>query len=138
MKRLGFTGTQLGMTPEQSLAVETLLFVYVAEYDWLHHGDCIGADADANRIARFVGYSTKAHPPTVTAKRAYCEVDQTAQPKYYLTRNHDIVNETVMLIATPRQSDEVMRSGTWATIRYAVKRSKPVIIVAPDGTLEGR
>mmetsp|Transcript_30358 Transcript_30358/g.39138 ORF Transcript_30358/g.39138 Transcript_30358/m.39138 type:complete len:93 (+) Transcript_30358:152-430(+) len=39
-----------------------------------------------------------------------------------------------MLIAFPPTSIEIQRSGTWATIRYARKKNKAVMIINPDGT----
>ena len=57
--------------------------------------------------------------------------------KDYLVRNHDIVDVCDVLVATPGQKEEQIRSGTWATIRYARKIRKQIIIVYPDG-LAGR
>ena len=31
--------------------------------------------------------------------------------------------------------NEILRSGTWATIRYARKKSKKVMLIFPDGTM---
>lgn len=36
--------------------------------------------------------------------------------------------------AAPKDFKEELRSGTWATIRYAVKQQKRVIIIFPDGS----
>lgn len=38
-----------------------------------------------------------------------------------------------MLIAFPPSKEEITRSGTWSTIRYARKCHKSLIIVYPDG-----
>ena len=54
-------------------------------------------------------------------------------PKDYLERNHDIVDETDMLIATPGEEQEVQRSGTWATIRYARKQKRTILTIYPSG-----
>lgn len=47
--------------------------------------------------------------------------------------NRDIVAETDELIATPKGFQEERRSGTWATVRYALKARKPVTVIWPDG-----
>jgi hypothetical protein len=39
-----------------------------------------------------------------------------------------------MLAACPKGPEE-RRSGTWATVRYARKTGKPVVIFWPDGTV---
>ena len=38
---------------------------------------------------------------------------------------------------TPQGNEEVMRSGTWATVRRARKQDKPIFIINPDGSLSG-
>jgi hypothetical protein len=47
-----------------------------------------------------------------------------------LTRNRDIVDTASMLIAAPEGNAERLRSGTWATVRYARKAKKKVIILS--------
>ena len=43
-----------------------------------------------------------------------------------------IKSETETEIACPAENKEVMRSGTWATIRYAKRIKKPITIIWPD------
>ena len=131
---VGFTGTQKGMTRAQAAVLSDLLSGRAA---WLHHGDCIGADAQAHDIAKARGYLLACHPPANPSKRAYCKgFDRFYPEKDYIPRNHDIVDATDELIATPAQFQEELRSGTWATVRYARKQRKRVTIIHRDGTLE--
>jgi len=44
------------------------------------------------------------------------------------------VDETEWLWAIPGEFKEVLRSGTWSTIRYARKKGKKVLIIWPDGS----
>ena len=53
--------------------------------------------------------------------------------KRYLERNRDIVDACDILIACPRTLKEELRSGTWATVRYARKVGKPVAILWNNG-----
>jgi hypothetical protein len=39
------------------------------------------------------------------------------------------------MFATPHTQHEIIRSGTWATIRHAIKEALPVLIVWPNGKL---
>jgi hypothetical protein len=55
--------------------------------------------------------------------------------KPYLVRNHEIVDDSQVLIAAPKEFTEQLRSGTWATIRYARKIGRTVRIVFPDGSI---
>jgi len=141
--KIGFTGTQKGMTTEQNMRLRQLLWScvnhgIVAVAPEVHHGDCIGADAEFNNIAKNMGCEIVIHPASDVAenKRAHCLCNARMQDSPALKRNHDIVNTTDMLFACPGQDHEVLRSGTWATIRYARKMGKPVYIVYPDGTVD--
>jgi hypothetical protein len=129
---IGFTGTQQGMTAKQRESLANLLRHY---YDTngareFHHGDCIGADAEAHEVAVAIGYRIVIHPPTNPYKRAF--KSGTVRPaKTYLDRNHDIVDESDVMVATPKSTVEELRSGTWATIRYTRKSGKHLHILAP-------
>lgn len=127
--KVGFTGTQAGMTEGQvQQLANALLWLKCQEF---HHGDCIGADKMAHFTIRRSGIYKVGHPPLITSKRAYCLFDKELPPKPYLERNHDIVDATEVLIACPKLKREELRSGTWATVRYARKVGKPVIILWP-------
>lgn len=52
-----------------------------------------------------------------------------------LERNHVILDHTDYLLAFPKTRKEVLRSGTWATIRYAKKRDLPLKIVPLEDEL---
>ena len=73
--RIGLTGTREGMTEQQKRSLIQLL----AEYrpTEFHHGDCVGADAEAHTIVQ--QHCTTAriviHPPTNPAMRAFCHGD---------------------------------------------------------------
>lgn len=130
--RIGFTGTQQGMTEDQKTAVREFLVDFVsAEF---HHGDCVGADAEAHAIALALGADIVIHPPEVGAKRAFLPASAYRDAKPYLLRNQDIVDETEILLATPKGMTEERRSGTWATVRYARRTGRPLYIVFPDGS----
>jgi hypothetical protein len=104
-----------------------------------HHGDCIGADAEAANIFRLCISPNilVSHPPLNPSKRAYVLSAEVRPEKEYLERNQDIVNETAFLIACPKEfAGEELRSGTWSTVRYARKVGKRVTIVRPDGTIK--
>lgn len=118
---IGFTGTRKGMTDSQLAEVEKVLSAYKGNHrlPQFHHGDCIGSDAQAHSIAKDLGYWVVVHPPINPEYRAYCEGDQILKPLPYIVRNHAIVDACEILIATPAEVHEVLRSGTWATIRYA-------------------
>jgi len=133
MAKIGFTGSRFGPTSDQA---EMLKF-WIGSVEEVHHGDCVGADATADAIAASYGTRRVAHPPVRAEFRAWCQTEETRPERPYLTRNHDIVDETDFLVATP-SGPEHLRSGTWATIRYARKKDKSVVIIWPDGTCEGR
>ena len=127
--KIGFTGTQRGMTPAQQYEVAHLL---TAE-DELHHGDCVGADEQVHGLALILSIPIIRHLPWDEKKRAFCKGGKEVEPKPYLKRNRDIVDATDVLVAAP-SGPEVLRSGTWSTVRYALKQKKPVFVVMPDGS----
>jgi hypothetical protein len=133
---IGFTGTQVGMTVNQLRELKTLLLTLLPTD--FHHGDCIGADAQAHDLVLEtipIKVFMHIHPPDVRSKRAFKIGDDLWPEKPYLVRNHDIVDATTILIATPKGPEE-LRSGTWATIRYARKQKKHIYIVYPDGVVK--
>lgn len=132
--KVGFTGTQRGMTAAQrTIFTGSLLLAKIGIDPEFHHGDCIGADAEAHSIAMKLGFIIHLHPPLDPKKRAFCPAPHEMEPRPYLDRNHDIVDATRLLIATPGEAVEQLRSGTWATIRYARKQRRTVIIIGPCG-----
>lgn len=141
--KLGFTGTQDGMTEEQDAALGDFLvklrkinLYRSGEAIEFHHGDCIGADEQAHQIAYTLGFEIFIHPPANNSKRAFCESPgiTVLLPKPYLARNRDIVDSTNILIAAPKEP-EVLRSGTWATVRYVRREGKRIVLIDPDGVL---
>lgn len=138
MTRVGFTGTQVGLTDSQIAALaRTLVNLGCAV---LHHGSCVGADAQAHYIARVMGAAVELHPPLNTSKMARCSMlagEWTHASAPYLARNRAIAEATEVLVACPREeTGEELRSGTWATVRYARKLGRPVYIVRPSGRVE--
>ena len=138
--KLGFTGTQRGMTTEQRDIV-TCLVVALSIFDETmeaHHGDCRRADEDFHNIASQLSTAwIVIHPPIKNGKRAFCMGDETREPEEYLKRNRNIVAEADFLIATPGNYKELKQgSGTWATWRYATAAGISRVMIFPDGTLD--
>ena len=125
---VGFTGTRQGMSVIQKAFLGELLIDL--KVDELHHGCCVGADDQANTIARSLGIKTMGHPPLNKTQMADCATDYMYKPRQFLDRNHDIVNAGTILLVAPRSGTEEQRSGTWATWRYANKINKNVIILS--------
>ena len=60
---------------------------------------------------------------------SFCKGDIILKPKKYLDRNKSIVDKTDILIAFPSTNEEVIRSGTWSTIRYAKNKGKKILLL---------
>lgn len=128
---VAYTGTQNGMSFSQKSAVRKLLLELGPKR--VHHGDCVGGDAEFHQVARLLHLYVVRHPPIERGKRAFCDYDEDREPEEYLERNHTLVDESDVLIGAPRTAQEITRSGTWATIRYARAQHKTVFIVSPIG-----
>lgn len=136
--KVGFTGTQVGMTEEQGRTFLSVIREVYPEITEFHHGDCVGADKHAHTIiSKIISKESEVeiiiHPPSNPKKRAFCESENIKEPLPYIERNHNIVDSCDVLIATPKENKEVVRSGTWATIRYARKKKKEVYIIFRNG-----
>jgi hypothetical protein len=125
---VGFTGTRKGMTEFQKTELKRFLQKYGGTF---HHGGCIGADAEAHAIAGRLGYHIVMHPSYFPRLQVPCIPDERREPLPPIVRNHNIVDESFALVACPGTMEEELRSGTWATIRYARKLEKPVTIIYP-------
>ena len=129
---VGFTGTRDGMTEAQRKSVRALVkWLQPAE---AHHGECKGADFEFYEICRKEDVCMiVAHPPLNEKHRVLTESNIHRDPRPYLARNHKLVNDSECLIAAPSTEDEQLRSGTWATVRYARARGRKIYLVNPDG-----
>lgn len=139
VRRTGITATRDGLTVKQRRTFRQ----YVVERGGgeYHHGSCVGGDADAHAILRDVAKKVPMlvrivlHMPDNPRHVAQCDGDEVRDPLPYLMRNHNIVDETRLLIGLPNGMREQLRSGTWATLRYARKMGHPLLIIFPDGSI---
>jgi hypothetical protein len=121
----GFTGTRNGLNDSQKKQIIDLLKNDLdnGKIIEVHYGDCIGADTDFHNICNNLSSNIKIiiHPPNIYTIRSFCKSNYIHQPKAYLDRNKNIVDSCNILIGCPMNEQEILRSGTWSTIRYAKK-----------------
>lgn len=131
--KVGFTGSQLGMSQHQK--EQFVLKLFELSPTEFHHGDCVGADAEAHDIVRefFPNVQVHVHPPIYSNKRAFRKGDVMYAEDHYIPRDRKIVDSTECLIGTPKSDTEELRSGTWTTIRHARKTGKPHFILKRNG-----
>lgn len=135
---VGFTGTREGCTPAQGGALARLV------RDWedmteFHHGAAFGADTEAvTHVAYYQpGAAIHARPCDIKGASSYAALSasQVTHPaRRPLDRNGDIVAACAALVVCPA-GPEVMRSGTWATVRRARKARRRMVFVWPDGSV---
>lgn len=133
---VGFTGTRKGMSDAQlrqaGLVLSLLRSDAAGTRNEFHFGGALGADREALRIARMLNYQIHWHPcPGVVIEddaRAMGEIVYEVFPP--LRRDRDIVVMCRVLVAAPETDREVQRSGTWATVRYARRAVKPVVMLS--------
>lgn len=151
--KIFFTGTQSGMTNFQKEQLAFLLNqLKCSEFS---HGDCVGADKEANEIAFDNGIRIfTIFPPIKGLKRAFCfneskilnndncqwhtitYKNQALKVRWmpkdeYLNRNRHGVDNSSWVIAAPKEHQHTVRSGTWMTIRYAWKVRKDKLTIIP-------
>jgi hypothetical protein len=129
---LGVTGTKEGLTEKQfNVFIEMLSEM---QFTHLHQGDCVGVDNEVTIIVRHEKPEViiVRHPPIKKHYQAFGPYDETWPDKDYLVRDQDNVNCSDYMFAFPK-GEEVIRSGTWTTVRYARKKGIPITIIMPNG-----
>jgi hypothetical protein len=104
---IAFTGTRQGTTERQKGALRELRGAHAGVI--LHHGDALGADAEAHDIAVELDCGIVIHPPDDLRQRAFKIAALNRAPRPYLDRNKVIVRETSFLIAAPAMEIEQLR-----------------------------
>jgi hypothetical protein len=140
MKHVGITGTREGMTLEQK---ESLFdFFALGTLLKLHHGCCVGVDEEAHWLAYGFDIPCVGHRPANPAFEmpvadGALGFEELREPKSYLARNRDIVEESEYLIVIPKESERKPKnsrgSGTWYTYWYACQLEKPRVVIWPNG-----
>lgn len=107
----------------------------------LVHGGCKGVDITAAILAYCAGWQVWALPAANAGIWADPRTERHAHfvsvPRPALERNRRIVDMCQRLLAMPAHPEDdprSLRSGTWATIRYARAQGRPVLTVMPDGS----
>lgn len=134
----GVTGSRRGPTKDQKASLLIRISRISDQLDkkyepWLIHGGCKGADVVAHLICKGFGWKTWVLPGPYGSDSACKDADIIEDPRPFLERNHLIVDRCGALHALPFEYQEVQRSGTWATIRYAKKIKKRLMIIWPNG-----
>ncbi len=127
--KIGVTASRHGSTKRQREETRALLVKLRATE--LHHGDCVGGDSEVCEIARDLGMRIVSHPPENPTYRAFVDSDESMPEAPYATRNAAIVAAVDILVALPRQQSEVLRSGTWSTVRRAYRDGVEVALILP-------
>jgi hypothetical protein len=133
--KLAFTGTRHGMTLFQKDQLRARL--EEGDVDVLIHGDCIGADADADQIAAELGIPREAHPSDISNTRAWCGdrgATNMGPPRHPLDRNVTIAHRGDELFAAPRGMVEEVRSRPWHCVRVARRLDRKVAVAWPQRT----
>lgn len=121
--RAGFTGTRRGMSPAQLRQLRKFLSWVGVMMDEFHHGAAEGADTEADILLKHL----KLASPNLFAGVTIVPHPAGKDP---LKRDREIVALVDLLIAAPAGDKEELRSGTWATVRYARAAGLPVVMLS--------
>lgn len=136
--RAGFTGTRKGMNFKQQGQLRIELMRLAPSL--LAHGACRGADDQADELAAEMDIYRVAYPSTASTRvhdnylraRTGSQITIILPPSLPLVRDKMIVDIAEIMIAAPKTMTEIVRSGTWTTVRYARRMKKEVIILWPQ------
>lgn len=134
---LGITGTRAGPRPAQTAAA--VKFIRGIKPYRVVHGGAPGFDMIAHGIAEATRTVREIEVHPATEARGHGIILGAGVIVYpelpALERNKIIVKRIYGLLACPKTDDEDLRSGTWATVRYAREAGVPVYLIKQDGTI---
>lgn len=145
--KIGFTGTSrgAGMSPVQCQDLARRLLQRFANHTHpveAHHGLCIKGDEQFHEIIRELFPKTiiVGHPgfpeDSPWRSKAQCDIVRPIPLpgilKPPIRRNHNIVDEVQLIYVAPFMVIEALRSGTWATYRYAKSMGLPYEMIWPE------
>jgi hypothetical protein len=129
----GYTGTRAGMSGFQKQIIQHALTL--GQPAMFRHGGAYGGDTEAHRAWKRTCKESKANVWPADEKRAAIfrgDIRTVVEvPMPPLDRNVIIVTKSQFMLAAPHTEQEIQQSGTWHTIRQALKRDKPILIVWP-------
>jgi hypothetical protein len=130
--KIGFAGSRTGMTDTQIQKVKEVL----AKYDVVevHHGDCLGADAQFHDICTEKGLKIIVHPPLSKEFRAFKTTGSTTilTEKAYNARNTELVESCDFFIGCPAKWKTNPHSGTWKILECALQQKMSAQIFPKD------
>ena len=135
--RVSFTGTRDGYNDHQAAGLRKWLREHRNRIVVAAHGCCSGADIQFHHLIREIcGKSVfiAVYPSTAkTAAPIPEDADYVADRLPPLERNPLIIRTGPdVLLATPKEMAEVVRSGTWHAIRFANKAGVRTEIFWPE------
>lgn len=137
---LAFTGPRDGMQFAQYNQLRYQLRRLRPTLHTILHGGCIGADGQFHQLLmeEDLLHCTEIYWSDRPGQRAALAglnfVRRQHDPDDPLARNEIMARRCDLLIATPAQTKEKLRSGTWTTIRRAKRFGKRIMYIWPDGT----
>ena len=125
--KVGFTGSRDGMSLYQGSQLAdlfSLLMVrdYGGEFHYGTHAEVVlKADEQAAKMAAACGFRLRPYHAVQGGE---------------LLRNRRIVEAVDLLVAAPATDREIQRSGTWATVRYARRKTIMVVMLSRGQEVE--
>jgi hypothetical protein len=137
-------GNHHGITVGQKMSFKKMLRTCEHRLTDVCHGDGVGVEAESHAIVReHFRQRVRIHifPPEDDELRAHCgnedgEEVRVYNPTSYLRREKDMLNASNVVIALPFESNEKVRSVTWASIRHARASGRFLCIIYPDGSIQ--
>lgn len=137
-RTIGVSGTRKGWTDAQKDKFQAYCLI-TQSISILHHGDCVGVDAQACAFAQSLGIHTISHPPINEDHRAHTEGNAIVlQAQKYMQRNRDIVHSVEFMLFVPSDSEMRKTGGTWLTYHASDQMKMPLMLIWPNGVVEQR
>lgn len=132
----GTTGSERGLHGRQADWLAAFIAERISPEDELIDGDCIGVDDQVNRAFRMAGCLTRGYPGMNRAKRAFGDHEIWHEPRNNIARDEDIAWDAGFMLCFPWGLEELLRDGTWTTIRRARHYGTAGLIIYWTGLTE--
>jgi hypothetical protein len=136
--RVTFTGTRNGMTPAQLRSAMNVFrdLSAMGQQVILLHGACHGADRQAHPLIPLREMYPSNDEQWDWASNNAKESDVVYAIDEPIRRNRRMVDSSDIVVAAPKGIHEEHRgSGTWATMRYARRKHRPLYTLWFDGSI---
>ncbi|MEO5927676.1 MAG: hypothetical protein ABIP96_03330 [Patescibacteria group bacterium] len=110
------------------------IYEWTPKFTLAVHGGAPGADTSFDAFCAGIGIRRRLYPASKSSSKS-STAEEKMPVEYPLDRNKKIARDCDIMLAAPFEDQEIIRSGTWSTVRYSRKAGKPIYIIQRNGQI---